>query len=891
MPQRLGIELVSKSAPGTAADPLGSPAYNVTTETAASAHFRRDLSKLNHYESLSLVQGYAAGFGPDFNRYRYHDLTTTSAGVLADSLRGGLKKDLTTYFNFGDVAVPAGYKSADLAFPVSYITPQAPSATTGLPKFGLIKSFYDIRTEASGLVPEVSVRANVAGTTQGIHPVVTRAQIAVTASFFKNDAGLWCSRLHIWPIVVLWNPYNARLKAADYTINLTFTVHARVWLKDGTGGTPVEVGNFDFKTLSPTSGAPQFAFQLPAQGFEPGEALMCTAETYAPYAAGARLAPRYNTLSSYTVDLAAIVPQPVTTTNLFAIVSAGNTGGAPSESAGVGFGPSLRLSSTDEVISEFRTFQNFPSSGGVAKPGGTLHNYAFTDSTAAPPSAPNYPASAFRLPFVAMGVIQIRGRFDRAQTQRIIANHNVRAPLVEPAPTEVNANARAWIWLENSAPGLGWPWLSGRNFPLGSPSFVTRTAGVWQPSLGEWALAGTETAPLLPMFEVPRSDFAVGSLGILQHLMFSPKRWHPSYIFGNSLADARIRSENTGGAFTDGTNAAGDFTDWSYVLNRSLWDRFFLSTVPPTLTAAQLADPEQRLPNARLMYHPGRESVSLTDLRHGGGGDPFRRAAAVLTLDGAFNINSTSVEAWRAVLGALRDVIPQNASGDAVQNGFIHPYGRYFAHPVGNVPVGATADRTTAWKRNRFLTDAEINELAAAVVAEIRARQIAQGGPFLSLADFINRRLENGSTPASIKGALQAAIDATSINAGLTASNFEATATGFGGVIDAHSLGSTATGIPGYLTQADVLQAIAPALAPRSDTFTIRAYGDIVNPVTEENEGRAWCEAVVQRLPDYVESAGDAPETEPTALTVQENKTMGRRFHVVKFRWLAAEDI
>jgi hypothetical protein len=54
-------------------------------------------------------------------------------------------------------------------------------------------------------------------------------------------------------------------------------------------------------------------------------------------------------------------------------------------------------------------------------------------------------------------------------------------------------------------------------------------------------------------------------------------------------------------------------------------------------------------------------------------------------------------------------------------------------------------------------------------------------------------------------------------------------------------------------------------------------------------EGRAWCEAVVQRVPDYVDTV-DAAEGAADALS-DTNRTYGRRFEIVHFRWLTADEV
>ena len=91
---------------------------------------------------------------------------------------------------------------------------------------------------------------------------------------------------------------------------------------------------------------------------------------------------------------------------------------------------------------------------------------------------------------------------------------------------------------------------------------------------------------------------------------------------------------------------------------------------------------------------------------------------------------------------------------------------------------------------------------------------------------------------------------------------------------------------PKYLTQADLLSTLGPQLAARSDTFTIRTYGETTNPATASVGSRAWCEAVVQRMPDYVDDSTDA-----WAGSAGTNLTFGRRFKIVSFRWLTPQDI
>ena len=101
-------------------------------------------------------------------------------------------------------------------------------------------------------------------------------------------------------------------------------------------------------------------------------------------------------------------------------------------------------------------------------------------------------------------------------------------------------------------------------------------------------------------------------------------------------------------------------------------------------------------------------------------------------------------------------------------------------------------------------------------------------------------------------------------------------------------------------------------LTARSDTFVIRCLGEKKNP-SGKVISRAWCEAVVQRTPAFVDQTdpaltgtnaygsnlGDAtPVTDyktnpasPTPIVNATNQKFGRRFEIVSFRWLNPNEI
>jgi hypothetical protein len=352
--------------------------------------------------------------------------------------------------------------------------------------------------------------------------------------------------------------------------------------------------------------------------------------------------------------------------------------------------------------------------------------------------------------------------------------------------------------------------------------------------------------------------------------------------------------------------------------------------------------------------------------------------------DGGFNVNSTSKSAWKAVLAGMRG--QRLPDGTTVSGTVLTRFARSFRPTSGDV---------NAWNNFRELTDAEIDQLAAAVVREVRDR-----GPFMSLADFVNRRLLDSNDANlrqhGLKGALQAAIDRSGINnnairdaggnlsggtfaaptepnlttsftdpngnIGRGAPNFtdkNVDGAGVWGVLrkagnptaarfpniasmsqqtgaNADQSVTAGLGAPQVVTQMDVLNTVGPNLTPRSDTFTIRAYGEALDNAGN-TIGRAWVEVVVQRGTQMMIPAARGPAYEeinrrrlsyrvnssltndydfipmldpyesnfagsgtyrlPANATATErdnwniNRLLGRRFKATSIRWLNANEI
>jgi hypothetical protein len=203
---------------------------------------------------------------------------------------------------------------------------------------------------------------------------------------------------------------------------------------------------------------------------------------------------------------------------------------------------------------------------------------------------------------------------------------------------------------------------------------------------------------------------------------------------------------------------------------------------------------------------------------------------------------------------------------------------------------------------NRVLSREQIwNPSSNTGLAVEIVRQIKRRGPFISLADFVNRSLVPESNPDAHAGVLQSAIDTMGLNNALgttgtdmwlnPATDYPGTASRGGpmyfGLSTANTSGRKTSGASAEITQADILSRIGSVLQVRSDTFTVRSYGSLGPSGT--SSARAWCEVVVQRAPNYVDpvnSAGDLP----SSLNVI-NQKFGRRFRIISFRWLGEEEI
>ncbi len=455
--------------------------------------------------------------------------------------------------------------------------------------------------------------------------------------------------------------------------------------------------------------------------------------------------------------------------------------------------------------------------------------------------------------------------------------------------------------------------------------------------------------------EVPLS--APISLAEYAHANIHLRDQDPLLAIGNSFASPYIFRADAW-AWRGAQNCTD--VDRSLMIIAALFDRHFLSGAGPDWSGGvetrsmsavldDFAAGRRKLANPRIALVESAGSVTARQnlASHG------TFAAAVMT-EGAFNVNSVSVDAWAAVLGATKGLPSGSADADQPSADANARFPR--ANRTDLVAPGRRAGFGTdsAWNGLTTLEDVQIRMLAKAVVDEIRLRTVSlhrnQEGrnnltfahsatvfrgatpgstvtvpvPFTGMAEFVNRFTCGNPEYIAHAGCLQNAIHRAEADGAQLMSRpgptapvsseaqqvpnqgpgqtpwFDATLRTSLRSGDPRSYATGRTrmteGAAGSMLQSDILSAIGPGLTARSDTFIIRVYAE-----AERNGETAgvWMEAVVQRLPEFCAPSQppETPVTHPSdssrsnpALTAA-NRQFGRRFRAVQIRSLRADQL
>jgi hypothetical protein len=367
-----------------------------------------------------------------------------------------------------------------------------------------------------------------------------------------------------------------------------------------------------------------------------------------------------------------------------------------------------------------------------------------------------------------------------------------------------------------------------------------------------------------PLIDVPNPNLPLQSIGSLRNVPLSPWAWHPPKSIGSSRPSLHADKDattipalarqskpwdstvtQTDKVFDDiiqSADSGGEslLYDLAFEANRDLWDASFASS----WSQAANWDGQTRLPNRQYVTHPAVKDPDTLrrSAKESPDGLALWLASYLLANEGAFNVNSVSPSAWAAVLGSLKQLVRNDAKGQAMAGE--HPFAK-FREPTSN---------DAEWGGGLGLDDGQITELAAKIVEVVRER-----GPFLGMADFVNRRL---ATDASgDRGALdEALIRANMANSELsevvsTPNDRDTKVTTANRGRYENVSNRLLEGAAGYIEQADLLEPLAGILTARGDTFRIRASGSCYDSRGKLLR-RVICEAILLRSPDYLVAAG-----------------------------------
>lgn len=913
----------------------------------------------------------------------FHDLSFTSLSVLSDTREGKLKRNLTAFLKSSGQS-PALLSRSGLADQDPILN--NPKLDIVSPKFGLLRKWAQIADSNTNSSIDIIAPKNIDnGTDWGwnksfhypgsgidlsnqdtppIHPVIIDAGISFGASLEKTTGSTtpgistYKVNLHYFPRIALYNPYNVKLNAEKYVVQLKmphrFFVNIIV---PGEQSKRIQLLESYHEGYVGENLPHRPHFSIPSTAFEPGEALLFTADPSGA-ANGSKFWGEPNTSMANSLDNFALSSnQPAPLIANFYVKTRATVEIPDSKFQNAAYQMEMKKEGSASIGYKHYFYKLYQHKGSD----NTVDNVRSNPTSFPPlqffnqsengtagsdapwfvqiPASNSSPLREITRPVTAYYRFKWGHRFqwmdDTIENQtikpgpwnapylgyNIIANHNLRAGWHQRSTVEnsFRASSAAGRYTHGVAidDPYGWDWNDPSLYPVpvGGKNRVS--------PFGRPANYAGQTFPIL---DVPSKDTPLVSLGSFQHAPLSQFVWHPTNAFGNSLADARVPRDQSSNYFSkndwsllgntqnndwsrarqaNANTALDDQTnlyDLSYETNFELWDKFFLAPIP----ADASFEPGDPLTNPRLITVDNPTAEELSD---------YHTAAKHLMTKGAFNVNSTSEPAWAALIASFRnnpeyEIILEDGSkikANDVYSRFLKPYNDKYDNQ-------SDTDSAT-WKSYRQLTDTQILALAKEIVIEVKQR-----GPFISLADFVNRRLitppatssdETGITQTGLKGTLQAAIDRTSINNTLLNShiipkeeyfmrpNFNSQVTygnsypdptfpvqngnpTFGAKPDHNQWAdSKLVGAPAFLTQADMLQKLGPVLTARSDTFTIRAYGE-AKDTSGRIVSRAWCEAIVQRTPTPI--VPDDTGLDPIDSSTTPADSLGRKFIIKSFR-------
>ncbi len=924
----------SVTSQGAALTKAGGEWTNVTAENK---------SRVISMESSSLV---TTGSTIDVPRKYQHDLTCDGYGLPVDVSAGGFKKDLTTIFDDktlgskylgatfapSTTAATAGKVAFTVTDPTKFYLVDAYAAKGVGPNWGILYNYNDLRGSTSGTLisnqPAVSSNVRIRdwapydnsntkyGTAMYPDSQHTNSQIGPVLSVFRvgfrlsatPSGGKYQLRLHVKPIIGLWNPYNVKLQTNTYTLIWATCSYLKLKIRepDGTIREPrLWLREIAVNTgTAPSGTVPQNYSEMKINNvpFEPGEFRSFSVGSSVVLGNTNELLPKLNGKDAFY-------------SNLTWKGDGSNTPPTGAQASGAMLVPAGSQVSISEMVFDDLQVPETKQRWSTIKDTETTSYFIirtsagdlcrFSDMWIRSDGSQPIPGKFVgNFPTKTVETLAANATDPDASWEfRLRTSDQAERPLrnlVDANPRAVIMNPR---W-DGSTDTKGWwfssPYCGGGPNQTGlviDPAFQSTTSGSFNHFGGNSSDASGQTR--VAAYEVPRGSLA--SLAQFQHAQLSRYNFEPSFVVGNSQASMRMPLGET-----VVSNYAGIpnfiLADTSYHINRKLWDGYFLSTLSGSFkggtATADSTYPldtvkfSQRLPNPRNMVIPLPGDKQYAGIKSKST-YPAEAIASRIGVVGAFNVNSTSEIAWKTLLASLTSSeFPTVSATGLTWNQGGETRFSHLATPVDALGSNQDASEKAFWLSYRKLSDAELDSLATEIVKEVKAR-----GPFRSLAGFINRNPNAASAEHQRKGALQAALDKV-LNGPLQAAGDLANIPGMNNdAFDSNE--KQAAGNTGYVSQADVLQTIGPVIQARSDCFRVRAMGQVMSPDGKTVVAQAVCEAYVQREASYLDPANaaeipsgdplDPAKPNPVLSTI--NQTFGRNMKVTSFRWLQTSEI
>ncbi|MGZ0709165.1 hypothetical protein ACWPKO_12600 [Coraliomargarita sp. W4R53] len=834
----------------------------------------------------------------------YHDVTTYGFGLPSDTLNGGLKRDLSALF-FGSSTmvtdmIGAGklvsYETDRVAnYPLQPGQTLANSTWVKSPTWQLLDSYADFSDDidsSGNLNPRVQTDyQHKAG------PVLLASALELTPFKEQRQDPLlgtpiddeYDIRLDLEFTAMLWNPYDVTLNSTDYEIELfivdngskiaagdTSTVRNTNLTLSQRGGSNLLLPINEFNTISridPETNRYEsgygLVFEAPNITLQPGEIRLLSISDSSDET-------EYNPGSGLPTLMTDIAP----TRNRVYIKHNNGTGLTEAEidgdwrienrdsgggTANIPFLHSAGIREAGTNIGQIDAYYHQIAS--VKTINGQI-TFKVNDSDnpyqqPATDASPSNDDQTYQLHFL------FSNNQSKTRSIRWLANYDPTATFASKDSLDLTTDSTAAYDYTRDLEGY---------------DFYSRHRSHY---LAQKFPTGTEVMPAdgeldnVILRDLPDTEQKLLSIAQFQHANLHDYSYGAPFLVGNSDIEVRLPKMDSVARLTADLPDPNyrNNVDRAWLLNSALYDRFFFSSIP---SAATLEPSNKRLVPT---------DSTTTDLRD------FEKASSNLYIDGAFNVNSTSVEAWKAILSGRNELPINPATGNLNGTGLKNPFSR-LSQPTADSDLNTLNNK---WNGFRELSDAQLDDLANSIVDEVIER-----GPFLSLSDFVNRRIDTDLN-TSLNGAIQSAIEQTAsinldfddINNDNESDDVDPDRIPPNKMIIEAAQGNRNENATAWLKQGDVLQAIDSFIATRGDSFTIRAYGNQIDPISNEITAEAWCEAVVQRTHDYIDPTNtsdelpylvSSPDTINPALS-EINQRFGRRYKVVSLRWLSQDEI